>query len=152
MFAGVPSTTPSASSRSEAVAASAARRRTSTPVISGSLAPRTTASSSSWVAGEGVWWTISRTATPPVLPDERGDLLPEGRHPLVGAGPGGSQVVGGWLDDLQVRLQLRLGGRGAHNHPRALTPEPQDVRGRPVRRPALGRRAGQAGHHGVASL
>jgi len=54
MFAGVPSTNPSASSTSVTVAASAARRTISTPVISGSEAPRTTASSSSEVAGDGV--------------------------------------------------------------------------------------------------
>src|SRR5690348_12567190 len=145
MLAGVPSTTPSASSRSDAVAASAARRRTSTPVISGSLAPRTTASSSSWVAGEGVWWTISRTATPPVLPDEGRELLPERRHPLVGAGAGRVQVVRGRLDDLEVGLELRLGAGGAHGDPCPLLPQPQHVRGGPVGAPALRRRAGQPG-------
>ena len=62
MFAGVPSTIPSQASRSDAVAASAARDVTSTPVISGSFAPRCTSASSSAVAGDGVWCTISRRA------------------------------------------------------------------------------------------
>src|SRR4249919_1502322 len=63
MFAGVPRTIPSAASRSDAVAASAARHTTSTPPISGSRAPDTTESSSSAVAGDGVWWTIRSRVT-----------------------------------------------------------------------------------------
>jgi hypothetical protein len=51
MFAGVPSTTPSAVN--DAVAASAARHTTSTPVISGSVAPDATDSTSPAVAGDG---------------------------------------------------------------------------------------------------
>ena len=63
MFAGVPRMIPSAASRSDAVAASAARHTTSTPPISGSRAPDTTESSRSAVAGDGVWWTIRSRVT-----------------------------------------------------------------------------------------
>src|SRR5690606_14553136 len=63
MFAGVPRITPSAARRSGAVAARAARRATPTPEMSGADAPRTTASSSSAVAGDGEWCTINNRAT-----------------------------------------------------------------------------------------
>src|SRR5882724_2835316 len=79
MLAGVPSTSPSAASTSEAVAPSAARRTTSTPVISGSVAPRSTASNSSEVAGDGVWCTISSVGTPASVPrpgsEHRADVV-----------------------------------------------------------------------------
>ena len=48
-----------------AVAASAGRATTSTPVICGSVAPACTASNSVCSAGEGVWWTISSRAMRP---------------------------------------------------------------------------------------
>ncbi|CAM5665441.1 hypothetical protein STENM36S_03478 [Streptomyces tendae] len=53
-LAGVPSRYPSASSTSTAVAASAARRTTRTPSISGALAPDTTDSSIARQFGDGV--------------------------------------------------------------------------------------------------
>jgi hypothetical protein len=43
---------------------SAGRRTTSTPSMSGSVAPATTASNISWQCGDGVWWTISRRGIP----------------------------------------------------------------------------------------
>src|SRR5271165_4735639 len=59
MFAGVPSTKPSAASTSGTVAASAGETVTSIPSSSGSRAPATTASSIACSAGDDVWWTIS---------------------------------------------------------------------------------------------
>ncbi len=65
----MPSRYPSAASTSDAVAASAGRRTTSTSASSaGSVAPRSTASNSSAVAGDGVWCTISSRGMPASLP------------------------------------------------------------------------------------
>src|SRR3712207_4197735 len=61
MLAGVPSSTPSAASRSAAPADSAGRRHSSTS--STRAAPSFTASSTACRAGEGVWWTTSRRGT-----------------------------------------------------------------------------------------
>src|SRR5271168_1419076 len=47
---------------------SAGRRTTSTPSISGSVAPASTASNISWQCGDGVWWTISRRGTSDLHP------------------------------------------------------------------------------------
>src|SRR5450759_483264 len=63
MLAGVPSMEPSAASTSDAVAASAGRRTTSTPSIASSVAPATTASNIACIAGDGVWWTTSSVGT-----------------------------------------------------------------------------------------
>src|SRR3954470_6555224 len=61
MFAGVPSRTPSAASRSAGPADSAGRRTSS---ASSTIAtPSFTASRTAWRAGEGVWWTTSRRGT-----------------------------------------------------------------------------------------
>ena len=46
---------------------SAGRRTTSTPSMSGSVAPATTASNIYWQCGDGVWWMMSRRGTS--LPD-----------------------------------------------------------------------------------
>src|SRR3954469_20175852 len=68
MLAGVPSRIASAASTSAGPADRAGRRTTSTPVISGSVAPRSTASNISAMAGDGVWCTISRVTTAVTLP------------------------------------------------------------------------------------
>src|SRR5690606_39899415 len=56
------------SSTSTAVADSAGRATTSTPVICGSVAPDRTASNIVCTAGEGVWCTMSRRAMAATLP------------------------------------------------------------------------------------
>src|SRR4029078_1740381 len=62
-----------------------ARHTTSTPPISGSCAPDTTESSSSAVAGDGVWWTIRIRVTAsawwPVAERGRGQPPPP-HHPV----------------------------------------------------------------------
>jgi len=68
MFAGVPSSSPSAASTSDAVAASAALRTTSTPVISGSVAPAQHRVEHLGGSRDGVWWTINSVGTAPMCP------------------------------------------------------------------------------------
>src|SRR5689334_23141229 len=207
MLAGVPSSRASAASTSAGPADSAARRTTSTPVISGSCAPATAASSSSAIAGEGVWCTIRSRATGPCCRPSgwrRGDrrnvtlpalscrnvtlpalscrnvtlpalgcsnvtlpalsrsnvtllqppprttgssaaaqqalhLRPQARQPLGHPPTGRGDVVVGRLDDLQVRLELRLRARRPHHQPLPLAPEHQHVGGRALHRPQIGR-------------
>ena len=95
MLAGVPSRIASAASTSAGPADRAGRRTTSTPVISGSVAPRSTASNISAMAGDGVWCTISRVATAATLP-------PAGSRPV--AIPAGFRLDRG----------TRRGGDGPH--------------------------------------
>src|SRR3954451_21455072 len=72
MFAGVPSRTLSAASRSAAPADSAGRRTSS---ASSTIAtPSFTASRTAWRAGEGVWWTTSRRGTQASSP--AGPMIP----------------------------------------------------------------------------
>src|SRR5690348_9447017 len=75
MFAGVPSSTPSAASRSATPADSAGRSTASTP--STIATPSRTASSTACRAGDGVWWTTS----------SRGTRAPGSAGPAPGAGP-----------------------------------------------------------------
>lgn len=59
----MPSRYPSASRTSTAVVDNAAFLTTSTPSISGVVAPETTASNMACSAGDGVWWTINNLDT-----------------------------------------------------------------------------------------
>src|SRR3954454_5906877 len=85
MFAGVASRYASAASASTTAAVNAGRTTTSTDpsFAAGSRAPANAASSSSCVAGEGVWWTTSRVATPRSVADAGAETLPRGRQSSV---------------------------------------------------------------------
>src|SRR4051794_7202807 len=98
MFAGVPSSTPSAASRSAGPADNAGRSSAATP--STIATPSRTASRTACRAGEGVWWTTS----------SRGTRSPGSAGPAPGAGPQQAGHLGaagpraggeeGLLDDL----------------------------------------------------
>src|ERR671916_3267729 len=149
-LAGVPSTYPSASSTSTAVAVNAGRATTSTPSISGVVAPDRTASNSEWTAGEGVWWTISSRAMPRrrYRPNERSVRVRLGgavvAERLVPLGQRRGQALLPGLGD--ERLEARLGGgeRGQVGTRTDRGPQPHHVH-RPVHGPLV--ELGDVGWH-----
>src|SRR3954451_16618404 len=94
MLAGVPSRTPSQSSRSAAPADRAGRRTSS---ASSTIAtPSLTASSTVCRAGDGGWWTTSsrdtRASSPPAAGRSRGNVVRG--HPGLGGEASGEIAVG----------------------------------------------------------
>src|SRR5689334_12473196 len=102
MLADVPSRKPSAASTSDAVAASAARVRTSTPSMPSAFVPSSAASSSAWVAGEVVWCTTSSSA---IRSDPVRVVAVHERGPLLR----GHRVLGQMGECLEVLLARRAG-------------------------------------------
>src|SRR4051812_46034457 len=95
MLAGVPSRTPSQSSRSAAPADSAGLRTGSAP--STMATPSLTASSTACIAGDGVWWTTRRRGTvafSPVVGDVPAGTSAQGRPLLSDVGALGSRPAG----------------------------------------------------------